>query len=1242
MDPISLAASLAALIQLTTQAAQLLKGIKSGSAERVRLREEIRSTICLLQMLQDRVDDAELVEKDLASIRSLVFPGGPIDLLSDALEELIKKLSSSDRVTRLAQGLLWPFRKEEVIDLINLIERQKAAFSLAIQNDNIGLSLAIKAQVTEMSDQMTTMELRNEDIHGTILDERNQKILTWLSPITFGARQQDIIRARTENTGIWLLESTKFHSWKSGSNKVLWCHGIPGAGKTVLAAIVVDYLQRMRHDKVSAVAYIYCNYKERAQQTPNDLISSLVRHLVEQERSVPSDLVSLYQRHTRSNTRPSNSELQRLLVSTASRFPSFFIVIDALDECSETSRSALGSSLPSILPGAQILYTSRRLNDIERIFEGCHRLEIRASDSDIRRYIFDRILHEPRLARHIEADSNLKEVISDVIVRKSDGMFLLAQLHLGTIATKHSRKALKLALQTLPVELNRTYEDAMQRIDDQSKEDSSLARDVLLWVSQALNPLTLKELQHALAAMNLAEDKELDQEDLPDSQIVISVCAGLVTLDVESDAVRLVHYTTQDYFERNPLRPPMVAQEDIAKACLAYLSLESFSQGPCDDNDELRLRFQRYPFLRYAAVNWGNHARGFSEDTCKEDIINYLSKEQLVTSGRQASSVHGIGEDISGATLWYLSYRTNVSMLSTAASLGLTRIVNCLIDSGHDIESTDNAGATALIRAANNGHTDTIKILVAAGADIDRADVRGFTALIEATTEGHKETVTALLQCHPNIEARTVDGESALYYAVFLGHQSIAELLLNNGAKIEAESNLLNVALQGGGAAMIEYIKSMTDKSSNIDDIKSSLLVYLSNYGRSRSVEMISMLLKEGADLTYSFHGGNTPIHVAAQKGLIDPVDFLLSQGVDPNLRTADGYTPLHWASFRGSLEVIGLLLRGGADITAQNDAGETALHTCMNYAQHEEAIANLLAQGAPVAMTDCRGRTALHDAARKGFKYNVQSLLHHGADIDAKDLQGWTPLQHAAAAGHDDVVQQLLERKPNLGLPSYQSLLDSARLRNAIKEKDIPLVQRLLREESISVDSTSPSGRTSLHYAAQNGLGEIARALIQRGASVSARIPDSTYLNWVTYLGHIPHEAYECAWITPLHNAAGHGHAEVAEILLSSGADLNATGCQGYTPFSVAVHAGHTDVVKILLDHGADVHRKDAPNRPSHLYWAVRKDFEDIVRLLLEHGADEERHTKNIKAALAIAVEHQSTGIVALMKSYGFTTGEH
>ncbi|KAG8825907.1 hypothetical protein FRC18_010190, partial [Serendipita sp. 400] len=66
-------------------------------------------------------------------------------------------------------------------------------------------------------------------------DEERQKILDWLSPINFFARQNEIFSTRQPDTGTWLLESSEFQKWKSGEAKTLWCVGMPGAGKTVMA-----------------------------------------------------------------------------------------------------------------------------------------------------------------------------------------------------------------------------------------------------------------------------------------------------------------------------------------------------------------------------------------------------------------------------------------------------------------------------------------------------------------------------------------------------------------------------------------------------------------------------------------------------------------------------------------------------------------------------------------------------------------------------------------------------------------------------------------------------------------------------------------------------------------------------------------------------------------------------------------------------------------------------------------------
>ncbi|KAJ7445349.1 hypothetical protein B0H11DRAFT_2087331 [Mycena galericulata] len=67
--------------------------------------------------------------------------------------------------------------------------------------------------------------------------ENRDIILNWFSPINFFLRQADISQMRVKGTGGWLLEDPLFKQWESGCGSTLWCHGIPGAGKTVLACV---------------------------------------------------------------------------------------------------------------------------------------------------------------------------------------------------------------------------------------------------------------------------------------------------------------------------------------------------------------------------------------------------------------------------------------------------------------------------------------------------------------------------------------------------------------------------------------------------------------------------------------------------------------------------------------------------------------------------------------------------------------------------------------------------------------------------------------------------------------------------------------------------------------------------------------------------------------------------------------------------------------------------------------------
>jgi hypothetical protein len=119
----------------------------------------------------------------------------------------------------------------------------------------------------------------------------------------------------------------------------------------------------------------------------------------------------------------------------------------------------------------------------------------------------------------------------------------------------------------------------MDRIEGQVKDQEELAKQVLSWITCAKRPLTVLELQHALA-IEVGKPK-LDEENLPDIEDIVSTCAGLVIVDEESNIIRLVHYITQEYFERTWTFWFSNAQSDITVTCVTYLSFHTFETGFC-------------------------------------------------------------------------------------------------------------------------------------------------------------------------------------------------------------------------------------------------------------------------------------------------------------------------------------------------------------------------------------------------------------------------------------------------------------------------------------------------------------------------------------------------------------------------------------------------------------------------------------------------------------------------------------
>ena len=138
MDPLSICASITALIQLTSTTVQYLKGVKGAPEDRQRILSELTSVIGILLILQDQADQAKQGDQWSSTLQSLNVPEGPLNQLPRALERLSSKLASpATGLKKLGKAIVWPFQKEEVKEILGSIERQKALLNLARQNDHM-------------------------------------------------------------------------------------------------------------------------------------------------------------------------------------------------------------------------------------------------------------------------------------------------------------------------------------------------------------------------------------------------------------------------------------------------------------------------------------------------------------------------------------------------------------------------------------------------------------------------------------------------------------------------------------------------------------------------------------------------------------------------------------------------------------------------------------------------------------------------------------------------------------------------------------------------------------------------------------------------------------------------------------------------------------------------------------------------------------------------------------------------
>jgi ankyrin repeat protein len=688
--------------------------------------------------------------------------------------------------------------------------------------------------------------------------------------------------------------------------------------------------------------------------------------------------------------------------------------------------------------------------------------------------------------------------------------FLLASLHVDSLVSKKTTTRLKSALNSLfngSGALEDAYDKVIERIDGQVHDDSTLAKSVLSWISYAQRPLTTEELCHALAVDT--GDEDLDPENIPDVEDILSVCAGLVTVDEESQIIRLVHYTTQEYLEgiRENWHPR--AQQEIASTCLTYLCFEPFKSSPCANEDELESRRKKYSFLDYSAWHWPEHVAAVQEEVC--ELAMALLQDDVLLASAEMDSL---------GWSFQVTHRWQMTGLHLTASFGLLHLSKELLSWAKKekidlANSKDIFGATPMFCAVENGHKEIVELLLSTGeVDVNAQDQHGWTVLIKAVKGGHKDIVELLLSIRKiDVNVQNEYMRTVLIEAVERGNKEIVKLLLGTG---EVDVNAQD---QYGWTVLIEAVER--------------------GY-----IEIVELLLSTGkVDVDVKVRGW-TPLSLAASQGHREIVQLLLGTGkVNVNAQDERGWTVLMEAVERGYKEIVELLLSTGKVDVDVKVYEWTSLLLAVSQG-HKEIVELLLGTGkVDVNAQDLYGWTVLIEAVERGYKEIVELLLNTGkVNVNVK-AHGWTPLLLAAREGYGEIVELLLE----LGQADVDKTPDKAAvLMYAVDNGYEDFVECLL---GISTDTGRMADRWPL-------LALIA-AKRQRGIAELLG-SEEVNLNTREHFDDVP----------LVMHAVESGHASLVELLLGAGADVHAKDKEGSTALMWAEKEGLVDMVDVLRAH--------------------------------------------------------------------------
>jgi ankyrin repeat protein len=891
-----------------------------------------------------------------------------------------------------------------------------------------------------------------DQLEASLSPEELTKVQAWLQPTDYGAQSSEFNRhlsSQAPGTGLWICETSKYQQWQeSNDHGSLWIKGVPGAGKSVTAAAMIQYLQKT---KSTPVLYFFFRYIISANRRPR----SLVRDFLAQLLPYSSRLQATLQPFIGSPLDDfSDERLWEHLLTGLSSIEKAYCVVDALDEMELLPKDGFLNRLNSLAtfrPNAvKLLMTSRPKQYLQSSLRDASIVHISLEDDLVGNDI--RVFLSYRLKNLLPYDDqqHFRESLVSAISERSDGLFLYARLLLDQIIPSLESTQLDVdrLVKDLPVGLEEMYNSMLSQQARSLKIDVQIQVFLLELATHSSRALRLNEMASVLATTFPASM-------LPDIPKVVarSACAPLLEI-LEDETVSVIHHSFTEFLlnaERIgggtkgntlqfPALNPDVAHKKLSVICMDYLR----SGGLRVDKDDVQSRAGKdsakdrkgftpfdtpekegdgynyqeaklhHPFLEYAVGGWAFHASkyDFEDHGFFKSVADFLDPDSIdFKKWLELDWMKGLkSSEIQAPT-----------PLHVAAFAGLTEYAKKLLKEAASVDSRDAEDRMPLHWACARGHASMAELLLKGGATPDPEDTRGVKPIHEAARKNHAGIVKMLLEA--GVDPLTPKTK-----------ENIKRFLMCGDVSTKGETAVEYVWLQGHTDTIITMLPFLTPETLE------ELFCQCCRYGKFEAVRAIL----KATDLSpNSKSSGATALYLACRAQSVAIVELLVAKGADVNQpsewkvknRNSCGRRvheeplrlPIHgvvmgWRSANNLAcqQILRLLLNAGANIEAKDADGDTALLSLFSDRNSPDtdsvAVRGLLQAGANVLVVDDDGDSVLHRCLQGSQDTQILKLLFEfaaRADVIGKD--GNTVLHTALNNSHRRAESQCMADVVNL-----------------------------------------------------------------------------------------------------------------------------------------------------------------------------------------------------------------------------------